>query len=245
MHPLPTLEQSPPQGGPTPVSLIAALCAAFAGMFLWAGVTFLSGYEVGIVAWALGGLVGLASVRFGGRGVTSASVAAVLTVAGIAGGKLLGTSFIADKQFQMGCEEIFTRELHAELMVDAADFAQLGAQPGDAELRSFLFEHSYTAADSAASVSAEELQAFLSENNLRELHERQLSYEHWYTESVARSRAAFDESFSVVQANIDELNGIDVLFVFLGVSTAFGIVRRAEGQSGAAGSSEDRARQAA
>ncbi len=222
-------EPSPAPDSLTPSSTLVGLLAACAGALVWAAVSYFTGYEVGYVAWAIGGLVGLATVKFGGRGVACAGVAAVLTVAGIAGGKLLGTRFVVEKELQDAWEASFTPALHAELVVDAADFAQLGDDVGDEELRSFMVEHRYTAAESPEGVQEEELQAFLSSNapDLRALHETPLSYEDWYAETTAESRQAFEEGFSIVQANVEELNAIDLLFVFLGVTTAFGIVRRA------------------
>jgi len=213
----------------TTTNFLVALLAAAAGALAWGAVAFFTGYEVGYVAWALGGLVGLAMARFGGRRTACASIAAVLTVAGIAGGKLLGTRFVVEKEIRENCEATFTRQLHAEFVSDAADFAQLDADAGDGELRDFMVEHGYTSADSPEGVPDEELQGFLAINAplLRALHATPTSYEDWYAERVAESRQALEENFSIVQANLDGLNGYDLLFVALGVSTAFGIVRRA------------------
>jgi hypothetical protein len=213
----------------TSTTFLVALLAAGAGALAWGAVAYFSGYEVGYVAWALGGLVGMATMRFGGRGTKCAIMAAVLTVASIAGGKLLGTRFVVEKEIRENCEATFTRQLHAEILGDAADFAQLDTDAGDGELRSFMVEHHYTGADSPEGVLEEELQGFLAINAplLRALHTNPTSYEDWYAERVAESRQAFEEDFSIVQANLDGLNGYDLLFVALGVSTAFGIVRRA------------------
>lgn len=217
-------------GSLTPTSFLVALLAAGAGALAWGAVSYFSGYEVGYVAWALGGMVGVAMTKFGGRGMTCAGTAAALTVAGIAGGKLLGTRFVVEKEIRENCEATFTPELHAEFVSDAADFALLDADAGDEELRLFMLEHRYTNADSPEGVLDEELQGFLATNapNLRALHANPTSYEDWYAERVAESRQGFEENFSIVQANLEGLNGFDLLFVALGVSTAFGIVRRAE-----------------
>ena len=236
MDPLPLLEKEKsraPQSSTTPASLVAASLAALVGMLVWAGVSFFTGYEVGYVAWGVGLLVGLATVRFGGRGMTSAGVAAGLTVAGIAGGKLLGTSFVADSELEKGCQETFTGELYQELVADAAAFAQLPEDVDEREIRRFMIEHYYSGADSLSQVQPEELKTFLSNDapKLRKLHSNKLSFEDWYAQCEADSREAFEETFSVVQANIDELDAIDLVFVFLGVSTAFGMVRRADAQA--------------
>jgi hypothetical protein len=234
-------------------SFAAALIAAAAGASTWAAVGYFTGYEVGYVAWAIGGLVGFAMARFGGRGTTCALTAAALSLAGIAAGKLLGTHFVAEKALQESCDAAFTPALHEEFVRDAADFAELGADAGDDELRTFMVEHSYTAATSPEEVQDEELVTFRSTNapNLLALHAGKTSYADWYTERVAESRKAFEEDFSIVQANLEELNAIDLLFAFLGVSTAFGIVRRAsdtgagQGGQGTTSAGDQEARKAA
>ena len=213
----------------TPATFLVALLAAGAGALAWAAVSYFTGYEVGYVAWGIGALVGVATAKFGGHGTPCALAAAALAVAGIAGGKLLGTRFVVEKQIQESCEETFTPELHAEFMRDAADLARLGADAGDDELREFMVEHRYTPADSAAEVEADELQAFRNTNvpDLLALHANRTSHADWLAQRIAESRQAFEQDFSIVQANIDELNGYDLLFAALGISTAFGIVRRA------------------
>jgi hypothetical protein len=222
-------EASRTESGIPPKSLLVAALAACVGALAWAAVSFFTGYEVGYVAWALGGLVGLAMARLGGRGVTSASAAAALAVAGIAGGKLLGTRFVVEKELRTSCEATFTPELHGELVIDAADFARLSTDPTEEEIRLFLVEHRYTGADEPDAIEDEELRAFhaLQVPMLRAMRASSPSYEDWYAEREAESRRAFEESFSIVRANLDGLNGLDLLFVALGVSTAFGIVRRA------------------
>lgn len=225
----------PAQSGITPTNLIAALLAAAIGALAWGAVTYFSGYEVGYVAWGLGALVGAAMVKLGGKDVACAAAAAVLTVVGIAGGKLIATHFVVQKELSASCEETFTRELHAELQRDAADFAQLAANPSDNELREFMIEHGYTPAESPAQIQPREVQEFLATTavDLRSMRSSPSSYEDWYAAQVAESRRAFEAEFSIVQANLDELSGFDLLWVFLGVSTAFGIVRRSgtdEGQ---------------
>lgn len=232
MHSLTTSEPSRAESGMTPPSFLVALLAAAAGALAWGAVSYFTGYEVGYVAWAIGGVVGMAMARLGGRGMACASTAAVLTVAGIAGGKLLGTRFVLEKDLRQGCQATFTPELHAEFVSDAADFALLAVDAGEGELRRFMVEHLYTGADSPEEVQDEELQGFLAVNapNLRALHANPIPYAEWYAQREAESRQAFEEDFSIVQANLDGLDLIDLVFVVLGVSTAFGIVRRADAQ---------------
>jgi hypothetical protein len=198
-------ESTSPDGGLAASSLVVALLAAVAGALLWAGVAYLTGYEVGYVAWALGAGVGAATVKFGGRGIACATAAAVLTVAGIAGGKLLGTRFVVEQEFRQFCEETFTPAFHTELVGDAADLAELDEDAGDDELRLFMVEHAYTAAGSPDDVQDEELRDFLAHQvpNLRALHANRTPHAEWKAEVVAESRRDFEASFSLVQANVE------------------------------------------
>jgi hypothetical protein len=229
MSAFPEHESTSVDGGMAASSLVVALLAAGAGALLWAGVAYFTGYEVGYVAWALGAGVGAATVKFGGRGTACAAAAAVLTLAGIAGGKLLGTRFVVEQQFREVCAETFTPALHAELVTDAADLAELDGDADDYDLRLFMVEHAYTAAVSPEDVADEELRGFLADHapDLRALHANRTPHAQWYAEVVAESRRDFEADFSLVQANVESLAPIDALFVLLGVSTAFGMVRRA------------------
>ena len=229
MHLDTSSEPSSSGSAPNPLFLFGALLGAGAGALAWAAVSYFTGYEVGYVAWAIGGLVGLATVKFGGHGVVCAVLAAAFSVAGIAGGKLLGTRFVVDQELSKAWKENFTPELHAELKKDAAALMELGNEITDEELRPYLVDHDYTAARTPDEVQPSELQEFRAHNvdDLRELHTRKLSFEAWYAKTTTESRQQFDGEFSIVQANIDELNGIDILFVLLGVCTAFGIVNGA------------------
>jgi hypothetical protein len=243
MSSLSTSGSFPAGNAPHPASLAVALAAACAGALVWAAVAYFTGYEAGYVAWGVGGLVGIATARFGGRGAASAGAAALLTLAGIAGGKLLGTYFAVEKELAKTCEETFTPGLHAELQEDAADFAQIDANAAG-ELELFMVEHRYTPAGSPEEVQAQEVQEFLATTavELRALSAKPTSFEDWYAAQSAEFRNSFEADFSIVQANIDELNGLDLLFAFLGVSTAFGIVRKAgEEQEQAVGAGDSTA----
>jgi len=241
MDSLSTSEPPRAESGMATTSLLVALLAAAAGALAWGAVAYFTGYEVGYLAWGIGAMVGFCMARFGGRGMACASTAAVLTVAGIAGGKLLGTRFVVEKELREGFKASFTPELHAEFVSDAADFALLADDAGDGELRRFMVEHHYTDAESPEDVQEDELQMFVASNapNLRELHADQTSYEDWYAAREAESRQAFEQDFSIVQANLEELNVIDLVFVVLGVSTAFGIVSRASSQGGPPASNQE------
>lgn len=68
------------------------------GALLWAVVTYLSGYEIGWIAWAVGGLVGFA-VALGNREghrapMAAGSLAAIITVLSLVAGKALAIQML-------------------------------------------------------------------------------------------------------------------------------------------------------
>jgi hypothetical protein len=229
MHSLPPARPAPVHDALPATSLLAAAGAALLGALAWAVVIIFTGYEIGWVAWGLGGLVGYALVRFGGRGTAAATLAAGLTLVGIAGGKLLGSHFAIAQGIEEIERESFTRELHAELLRDAADLAELGTTPSEDELRVFILEHGYAPAQDPAEITAEELATFTNDNlpRLRKLESEQPSFEQWYAASCAEGRAIFARDFSLISANVENLGPVDLVFALLGLSTAFGLVRRA------------------
>jgi hypothetical protein len=80
--------------------IAAGMVAALVGAALWAGITFATGYQLGIVAIAIGFCVGYA-IRLAGKGISSVFgvFGAVLSLLGCAIGNLLAlTALLADAQ---------------------------------------------------------------------------------------------------------------------------------------------------
>lgn len=76
-------------------AMIAGAVMALAAGGIWFGIAKVTGYELGWLAWGVGGLVGLAVTVTGGAGSTiAAGVAAVEAICGIVFGKMLITSFM-------------------------------------------------------------------------------------------------------------------------------------------------------
>jgi hypothetical protein len=83
---------------PLGLALLAGLAAAAVGGVVWAYVVKLSDYEVGIVAWAIGLLVGVTVAGVSrARGPMLQAVAVVCALAGILLGKYLGYALIAQE----------------------------------------------------------------------------------------------------------------------------------------------------
>lgn len=79
---------------------VCALVGGAVGVGLWAGIVALTGYEVGFVAWAVGGLAGLGALMGAqGRGsVAIGVIAGAIALASILGGKFISARMWVDAE---------------------------------------------------------------------------------------------------------------------------------------------------
>lgn len=85
----PDAQSTPSAGGSFPLAVIGAGIGAALGAVLWTVVVYLTGWEVGYVAWAVGGLAG-GGALLGSRGTAgdlTGVVAAAFALVAIAAGK--------------------------------------------------------------------------------------------------------------------------------------------------------------
>jgi hypothetical protein len=217
--------------GSNRVALAMAALAALAGAFLWAVIIQLTGYEVGYLAWGLGLLVGGACVRFGGRGPVLATACAALTVGAILAGKYVYVRHeVANLCETLGAQ--LTPAAHAEAGAAAAALAAIPAGADDDTMRTYLVDHGFSEAGEAAEVSDAELAAFreVQEPALREFHAAQPGFEEW-KEGLT---GAMQDQVPVMDIVVENLQGMDLLFALLGLTTAFGIVMGATRRAGLA-----------
>jgi hypothetical protein len=86
---------------PLGLALLAGLAAAAVGGVVWGYVVKLSDYEVGIVAWGIGLLVGVAVAGVSrARGPLLQAIAVVCALAGILLGKYLSFALIAQEDLE-------------------------------------------------------------------------------------------------------------------------------------------------
>ena len=113
---MPTPIVEAPASGSLPLAAAAGLVAAIAGGVVWGLIVKWSEYEIGIVAWGIGFLVGAAVVAAGrGRkGPALQAVAVVCALVGILLGKYLGYAFAVQEQLE---------ELSAALGVEVGLFS--------------------------------------------------------------------------------------------------------------------------
>lgn len=211
----------------SPAALGAGVGTAVVAAAVWAFVYFQFSYEHGLVAWGVGGAIGFAMVLAGGRGLPMAVTAAVLSLASIFGGKLVGLHFSVRRELTMYVEETFTREVYDERVVDARDYAALGTDASDEDLTAYLLEHGFSSLEDDISVS--DLLPQFHEGyglGLLAFQADAPEFETWREESAA----LYSDEFSIAiitEGVIDELGRIDLLFAFFGLATAFKLLLRA------------------
>jgi hypothetical protein len=227
-HPLPGLDQPA-----TLLPIVFAAAGALIGALLWAGIACATGMEIGYVAWAVGGLVGGGMLLGGGRGRVYASIAAGLALVGILGGKYYGAHLLLESHLAL-VDATFDRptfdRMHAaaearedppaapmgEIVMEPAEEEPFEEEPGEAEVAA----EEVAAAEEAIA----ELHADMAANELSLARVRDPSYtfEKWREEQRVALRGQIDAADVVSKS----LGFLDLLFLLLGVSTAFGIVQR-------------------
>jgi len=97
-------------GAKLPMGLLAGVIAATIGAALWAGVTVLTGYQIGWMAVGIGALVGVA-VRAAGQGSTRAFgiLGAALALTGCLVGNLLTGAVILGREWDVSVAVALSR----------------------------------------------------------------------------------------------------------------------------------------
>jgi hypothetical protein len=201
---------SPTRAAPddrTPLALAAGLVAALLGAAGWAAVVLIADLEVGWVAWAIGGLVGLAmgqATRQRSRSL--ALTAAALALVGLVAGKAL---VVAGSAGAVADELMDTPEyLQGAMAWQLYEAGEL--EPGTLE--------AIRSTEAAGDTISDELwadmvaQAAVRMDGMDEDERRALADE------VAGN---FVQQLGVVDGVISQLSAFDLLWMFLALGTAF------------------------
>lgn len=202
-------------------SLAAGAAAALVGALVWNFIANAFGYELGLVAWAVGGAVGFAVAATGSRGQNAGIACAALALVAIFGGKYMIYSGLEDEiadaiASSMGeIRSIYDREMTA-----ADAYANVR---DDNALRQFMVDHEYSGSYNAGDVTEEEIADFR-ENSAPRLDDfvyRKPSFDDWYHNTFEVDLGNISTTDIVMAA----LGPVDILFLFLGVGTAFRLGR--------------------
>ena len=95
------------------VGLGAAAIVACILAFVWKLIAIHTGYELGVVAWAVGGAIGFVAVMFGARGEVPAVACALLAAFAIIGGKYMIEQYYMEQVDSMFKENYAKRYMPA------------------------------------------------------------------------------------------------------------------------------------
>ncbi len=204
------------------VMFLAPVAVALLGALLWKFIAVTFNYELGLIAWLVGGAIGFSAAVAGAKGQGAAVACAVLALLAILGGKYMAaSSIISDVAASVTAngelEGMDLRAVYEELRLDAARFSE--SVTDDRSLRVFLVERGYSEAADASSVTDEEIRSFkeFEQPRLEAMLSNPQSYEEWKNDTLAPDL----EDISVVGVIIEDLGLIDFLFLFLGIGTAY------------------------
>ncbi len=214
----------------SPLGWVGAIAGAVLGAIAWAAIVLITNYEVGYVAVGIGALVGVGAVALGGRGTPLAVSAGVLALAAILAGKGIATQMLLDRGADDAVTTTATPANYARVQANAAALANLGDDPTDKQLLLFMMGHGFVEMSQA---SMDKVASFRSDTLpvLRKFAAEEPSFDVWKSEMQARVSAV---QVSVWGTVLDGLSPIDLLFAFLGISTAVGMVLRRTREDAAA-----------
>jgi phosphate/sulfate permease len=196
--------------------LVGAGIGGVLGAFLWAVIVWTTNYEIGYVAWAVGGLVGFGSALLGGSGQTNGVICGVIALLSILGGKFAIAYTTAES-----AKEKALVSAYKEVMKDAADFDEVKSEK---EYPGFMVKHEYTDCRHAADISDAALDAFKEKTApmLQRLFKDKPDCETWKASEQGREcRRLMDEAVSPLKTVGNMLRPIDLIFALLGIATAF------------------------
>ena len=211
-----------------PKALALAVVAALIGALAWGGIAAATGYEIGWIAWGIGALVGFGAHLGDSEGQTAGMFCGVLAVAAILIGKALAVQFAAPGEIRKFAEANLNEAVYQETMTDAAGYAQVAGGEG---VERFMVEHGYTDADSPLEVSHDEKYDFETTRGqqLLEFASASPGFEEWQDREVEMLTASILDEYSFMDRIKDSLGLFDIIFILLGVSTAFKIGSASEG----------------
>ena len=202
------------------MALGVAAGAALLGALVWKFIAVTFAYEFGLIAWGIGGAVGAAAAAAGSRGMQAGIVCALLAFGAIVLGKYWAYSAFVD-EFQDVITDVseYDEEMYAyyeEELEDARLFVR--GSGSDIFVRRFMVERGYAYTDNPADISDAEVTEFRDyiEPDLREMAQNPPSFDEWqagYAESL--------DDFSPWAMMREDFGVLDILFIFLGVGTAF------------------------
>jgi len=203
-----------------PLALAGALGGGALGAVIWAIVACLTGYEIGYLAWAVGGMVGFGCYVFGGRGQVAGCTCAGLALAAILAGKVLTIQQMVDA---MGL-----KQFHDFLLPKAEAFVALESER---DYPAFMVQNQFTKTPSVEAVREEDVLLFklTTVPLLDDLGRNKPSLEEWQERPLVKAYfGAIKSNPPVFQILLESLGPVDFIFALLGIATAYKVCMREE-----------------
>ena len=201
---------------------IIPVVVAIFGALLWKFIAVSFEREFSMVAWFIGGAVGLSAAMVGAKGQVSAVMCGALVLLAIIAGKTMAlASFQTDLLDALAessqIEGVDLHEPYDEQLNDARQFSNTVAS--EDSLREFMVTYKYSESYDKEFVTDEEIANFnqYEKPMLEQMAYNPPNFEEWKDKSLT-SRIENISAFDLV---IQSLGLIDLLFIFFGVGTAF------------------------
>lgn len=210
-------------------ALLAGSVAAFLGALLWKLIAVKFNFELGIIAWFIGGAVGFSAAMFGSKGQTAGIVCGILTLLAILGGKYLAMdSFQSELVTSLSSSNALyseeMQELYDQEVIAAKAFANESLD--EDSLRQFMLDYEYTDSLQVDDISLEEI-SYFKDNIQPRLEMIELSspgFEQWIEDGFQ----AQIKNMSTIELIKEDFDFIDIIFLILGIGTAFRLGRGME-----------------
>ena len=204
-------------------AVVAAAAVALVSAYLWKAIAMATQYEVGVVAWAIGGAVGLVAVMMGSVGIRTGILCGVLALGAILGGNYWVQVSMMD-QIVMNAQTLVDEQELEGVYEEYGNMARHFAEDvhTDAEIRQFMLDYDMTTATRTQDISAEELAQFKETDaqDLRAFAANPVTASELIN-AVNGDMLWEASGYSVWDAVIQSLGPMDYAFFFLGIGTAF------------------------
>ncbi len=208
---------------PKLIAVAATTAVAIFCAFVWKWIAIATEYEVGLVAWGIGGAIGFAAIALGSIGPRTAIICGVLAFCSITGGKFLTHQSYIDT-FRTDIQDAFTNDEAVDFYKRYSEAAQYYVEnvQTDEDIRQFMVDYEYTEALNPEQISDDELQDFkeIYAADIKDYADTSIP-EGEISELQGEDFINFYSDYSAWDSVKESLSPIDFLFFFLGIATAF------------------------
>ena len=163
------VEVVPPKGRPFILGVIGSLVGALIGAAIWWVIAIATEYEIGFIAWALGGLAGFGMALGYRKGSAAAgAVAAIIAIIGILAARLMIVAYFNQEdilaiQQRMAMLDLPAERLDRVFRLAYHDAGRQTRSEGRCYFDELFWDRTYAAAAKYAALSDDELAARIAE----------------------------------------------------------------------------------